>query len=250
MPVSTRLYRISEVFDPSKYNLKEIGEAITGWKEEKKIPQEADEDLILKRNFTEPSLSEDGLLWGIYQKDTHVVTKERDGPVRIVPTFEEFNFFIKPNGKILFFGSKSMGGYFYSDLSRCLSARVPSNHVFYERGDDICKEHSILEDVILCCARFPNTQEISGAAFKGKISIFITKKSIGGINLQDSPEVVNLMDRLDVTLYRLIFKLLLDNNIMTLQITGDGLIFGYFTQDKFPLSIMKDILRFLEDCGL
>lgn len=250
MPVSTKLYRISVKFEPSKYNLKEIGEAITGWKDEKKIPRESDEDLILKRNFTEPTLSSDGLLWGIYQIDIPVATKERDGPIRIVPTFEEFNFFIKPNGKILFFGSKSRGGYFCSDLSRCLSERVPSNHVFYDRGDDLCKEHSIPEKVMLHCARTsPETQEVSAAAFKGNISIYITKKDIGGINLRSSPEVVDLMKRSDVTLHRLIFKLMLGNNIMTLQITGDGLILGYFNKDRFPLSIMKDILGFLEYCA-
>lgn len=250
MPVYTKLYRISEEFDPSKYNLKEIVEAITGWEVEKKIPRESEEDLILKRNYTDISLAEDGLLWGIYQIDVPVPAKERDGPVRVVPKFEEFDFFIKPNGKILFFGSKSRGGYFYNDLSRCLSSRVPEDHVFYDRGDDICKEHPIPEEVIICCAMSLKTQEISGAAFKGAIDLFITKKSIGGINLQDSYEVLDLIERLDVNLYRLIFKLLLDNNLITLQIATDGLIIGYFTQDRFPLSFMKDIINFLEDCKL
>lgn len=250
MPISIKLYQISEKFEPSKYNLKEIRGAITEWEDEKVIPQETGEDLILKRNLTNISLQDVDLLWGIYQRDVPVPTKERDGTVRIVLTFEEFNFFIKPNGKILFFGNKSSGGYFYSDLSRCLSSRVPPNHIFYDQGDDICKEHSIPENVMKCCADSPLNQEISGAGFKGDIDQFITKKSLGGINLQNSPEVVDLMQRSDVTLNRLIFKLLLGTNIMTIQIAQDGLILGYFTQDKYPLSIMNDILKFLEDCGL
>ena len=250
MPVSAKLYQISMGFDPSEYSLIEIRDAIMGCGDEKVIPLETGEDLILERNFSDIRLQEDGLLWGIYQIDVPINTKERNGTVRIIPNLEEFNFIIKPNGKILFFGNKNKGGYFCSDISKCLRSRVPSDHVFYGHRDDICEEHIIGKEIMQCCVNSLLNQEISGAGFMGDIDPFITKKNIGGISLQNSLEFAGLIGRSDVNLYRLIFKLLVGTNIITLQITGGGLILGYFTQDRFPLSIMNDILNFLEQCGL